>query len=244
MDILLLKKLVTDLGGFGAQVYFKRYGGKLHIILKGYPGLRRILNAPRYGAGNVKVVKMGLGKIGALNVAKGGGILTIILIGAFRVIDFFLRDRATLTELVGTLATDVVKVGITTGVAIGAATMVAAAPFIGAFAIGPLVAVIFAGALTSVILNYLDNHYRITEKTIKALEDFEALAKAKYLQGRELILDLERYGQDKTLQLKQLPGRAADAAVETLLEYAEEVIMRYIARSIDDLFRQMTMPSL
>ena len=38
---------------------------------------------------------MGLGKIGALNVAKGGGIPTIILIDAFRVIDFFLRDRAT-----------------------------------------------------------------------------------------------------------------------------------------------------
>ena len=35
-DFITLSKLVGDLGGFTTQAYIKNYGGKPHIILKGY----------------------------------------------------------------------------------------------------------------------------------------------------------------------------------------------------------------
>lgn len=110
-----MAKLVGDLGGFGAKAYIKTYGGKAHIILKGQPGLRSILTGTKYGIKNPKVVSMGLGKTGAIAAAKQGGILTVVLLSAYRVVDYFLTDQATLSRLVGTLATDIVKVGIATG---------------------------------------------------------------------------------------------------------------------------------
>jgi len=46
-DLRTLSKLVGDLGGFGTKAYVKTYGGKPHIILKGRPGLRRILTGTK-----------------------------------------------------------------------------------------------------------------------------------------------------------------------------------------------------
>lgn len=59
-DFITLSKLVGDLGGFTTQAYIKTYGGKPHIILKGYPGLRKILTGTRYGIKHPKVITMGL----------------------------------------------------------------------------------------------------------------------------------------------------------------------------------------
>ncbi len=242
-DVLLLNKLVGDLGGVGAQAYIKHYGGKPHIILKGYPGLRKILNAPKYGANNVKVVQIGLGKHGAINAAKTGAVLTIILMSAYRVVDFFLRDGVTLAQLVGTLATDVVKVGLATGASIVAAIAVASIPgVIGSVAIGPLVAVILVGMGTAYVLGKLDEHYGMTEKVIAALEDFEELANTKFMQGREMMLDVGQYARDKAEEAKRLPGRVAQATAETLLELAERKVKNYILQSVDRLLRRM--PSL
>ena len=129
-DITLLGKLMGDLGYAGTKAYVKYFGGKPHVILKGYPGLRNILNGTKYGLQNAKVVQMGLGKYGAVQAAKSGGILTIIFVSAYRVIDYFLTDSATLNQLIGTLATDVVKVGLATGASIAAATFVASTGFV------------------------------------------------------------------------------------------------------------------
>ena len=117
-DLRTLTKLVGDLGSFGAQAYVKTYGGKPHIILKGHPGLRKILTGTKYGIKNPKVVTMGLGKAGAIHAAKQGGIISVVLLTTYRVVDYFLTDEATLSRLVGTLATDIVKIGIATGVSI------------------------------------------------------------------------------------------------------------------------------
>jgi len=61
-DLRTLSKLVGDLGGFATKAYVKTYGGKSHIILKGHPGLRRVLTGTKYGIKNPKVITMGLGK--------------------------------------------------------------------------------------------------------------------------------------------------------------------------------------
>jgi hypothetical protein len=167
-DLRTLSKLVGDLGGFTTKAYIKTYGGKPHIILKGYPGLRRILTGTKYGIKNPKVIAMGLGKAGAINAAKSGGILSIVLLSAYRVTDYFLTDQATLSHLIGSLATDVVKVGIATGASIAAATVVSAAFTV---AIGPIAAVVIVGVGTSMLLSALDEHYGITDKVIAGLDE-------------------------------------------------------------------------
>ncbi|MEJ2756300.1 MAG: hypothetical protein P8104_10845 [Gammaproteobacteria bacterium] len=114
-DLRTLSKLVGDLGSFTTKAYVKTYGGKPHIILKGYPGLRKVLTGTKYGIKNSKVIAMGLGKAGAIHAAKSGGILSIVLLSTYRVADFFLTDNVTLNQLIGSLATDIVKVGLATG---------------------------------------------------------------------------------------------------------------------------------
>ncbi len=151
-DIVTLTKLVGDLGSVGAKAYVKTYGGKPHIILKGHPGLRTVLTGTKYGIKNPKVVTMGLGKAGAINAAKTGGIISVVLLSAYRVANYFLTDEATLSQLVGTLATDIVKVGITTGASIAFA--VAAGGF--TLAIGPILAVVVVGIGASIALSKLD----------------------------------------------------------------------------------------
>ena len=151
-DAFTLAKLVGDLGGFGAKAYMKSYAGKPHIIIKGNPGLRRILTGTKYGINNPKVVAIGLGKAAGISASKSGGIITVVLLSAYRVVDYFLTDQMTLNQLIGSLAVDLVKVGITVGCSIAMVTA------FGGFtiAIGPIAAVVLVGFSTTFVLNMLD----------------------------------------------------------------------------------------
>ncbi len=166
-DAAKLAKLTAALGGAG-RAYVKHYKGKNYIILKGFPGLRKTLTSTRYLVDNTKVMALGLGKHAAQATARAGGVLTIYFMGAYRVADYFLRDEATLTQLVGRLAVDVVKVGIAVG-----ASLVAGAVFAAAFgvAIGPLVVVIFVGGIASLGLNELDARFKISDKVVEGLDE-------------------------------------------------------------------------
>jgi hypothetical protein len=151
-DAWTMTKLVGDLGGIGAKAYIKTYGGKPHIIIKGHAGLRTVLTGTKYGIKNPKVVTMGLGRAGAVSSAKIGGIVSVVLLSTYRVADYFLTDQATLSQLVGSLATDVVKVGIATGASIIAATAIAGLTTV---AIGPILAVVVVGLVYQCFWNML-----------------------------------------------------------------------------------------
>lgn len=242
-DILLLNKLLADMGYAGARAYVKTYGGKPHIILKGHPGLRKILNATKYGVQNAKVVKMGLGKHGGISAAKGGGILTIVLVTVYRVVDYFMRDDATLSQLFGALATDVIKIGIVTGASIAGATGASAlgvalsggaatAALGGAIvAVGPLVAVILIGVGVSFLLTELDERYRITEKLIAALDEISE----KGISG--VIED------GKQRVIKKGTKMVNDAA-ESVIDYAVEQVQQLLITTTNKFLRSMTMPTL
>jgi hypothetical protein len=217
-DARTMTKLVADLGSFGARAYVKNYGGKPHIILKGHAGLRKLLTATKYGMKNPKVVTMGLGKVGAIKAAKSGGILTVVLLTAYRVVDYVLTDEATLTQLVGTLATDIVKVGITTGASIAAATLVGATTV----AIGPIAAVVVIGFFVSASLDYLDKKYGITDRVIAGLD--------------EISDSVSEFVDNKKRELQNSVERSLDSVIDYVLESAERIAIDWTKQQLDKYF--------
>lgn len=218
-DVLTATKLVGDLGGIGARVYIKNYGGKPHIILKGHAGLRATLTATKYGIKNPKVISMGLGKAGAVAAAKQGGIITIVLLSAYRVIDYFLTDQATLSQLVGTLATDVVKVGIATGASILTATIVGAATF----AVGPIVAVVLVGIGMSMLLEYADAKLGITNRVIAGIDELGESA-ADYLNRKK-----QRATNMAADTINNVIEYALDSARAIAINWSREKIKKYLS---------------
>jgi len=170
-DIVTCTRLIADLG-ISTRAYIRVYGGQAHIILKGLPGLRKRLTAPRYGVLNPKVLAMGLGRAGATEAAKKGGILTVYLLTAYRVLDYLLTDQATLGELVGALASDVCKVAISVG-ASRLAVMILTTAVPSMIAVGPLAIVIVAGVGSGILLGLIDEHFRLSERLIQACEQLE-----------------------------------------------------------------------
>ncbi|GHU46240.1 hypothetical protein AGMMS50289_19150 [Betaproteobacteria bacterium] len=213
-DVVTITKLVNDLGGIGAKVYIKTYRGKPHIILKGYAGLRTIFTGTMYGVTNPKVIKMGLGRAGASHLAKQGGILTVVLLSAYRVADYFLTDHSTLSQLIGTLATDVVKVGIVTAAAIGTAIVVGAATF----AIGPIVAVVIVGLGVSMLLNFADDKLGITNRVIAGLDELGESA-SSYInhQKRRAI---------------NAAGKAVDQIIDHAIESARTITINWTRKKL------------
>ncbi|MBL4798109.1 MAG: hypothetical protein JKY50_11890 [Oleispira sp.] len=220
-DAVKMTKLVADLGGIGARVYIKNYAGKPHIILKGRPGLRTIFTGTKYGIKNPKVVSMGLGKAGAIAATKQGGIVTVILLTIYRVVDFFLSDESTLSRLVGTLATDIVKVGITTAASIGGAVIM------GGFtlAVGPILAVIVVGIGVSVLLEYVDNSLGITNRVISGLDELgdgaESFIVAQKKQVRKVV--------DRTVN--QVIDHAIESAQALAINWVQRTLKEYLSTS-------------
>jgi hypothetical protein len=208
-DMSKLAQLGYALGGLG-QAYVKSYNGKSYIILKGHAGLRRVLTGTRYLTNNTQVMALGLGKHAAQGSVRAGGILTLYLVGAYRVADFFLRDEATLTQLIGNLAVDVVKVAITAGVAWGA---IAGAATLG-IAVGPIVAVVLVGVLLTPTLNHLDKQYGISEKVVQGLEE---------LSGRS-----NRYAQQIRQNAQNKATQAATKVTKPALDYIVDSAKRIV----------------
>lgn len=214
-DVAKLSKLVGDLGSFGARVYVKTYGGNPHIILKGRPGLRKVLTGTKYGIKNPKVVKMGLGKTGAIKAAKGGGVLTVVLLSVYRLVDYFLTDDATLSRLIGTLATDVVKVGIATGASIAGAAALGMATF----AVGPIVAVIVIGLGVTMLLDSADQHYGITEKVVAGVD--------------ELGESTQAYIEQTKRQIQKTGARAAESVIDYAIESAQRIVVKWVSDQLN-----------
>jgi hypothetical protein len=215
-DVVTMAKLVGDLGGIGARAYIKNYGGKPHIILKGYPGLRTVLTGTKYGIKNPKVISMGLGKAGAVAAAKQGGILTVVLLSTYRVVDYFLTDQTTLSQLVGTLATDIVKVGIAAAASIGAAVVM------GGFtlAVGPILAVVAVGFGVSMLLEYSDNSLGITNRVIAGLD--------------ELDESMSNYINNQKQRALNAAGEATGKIIDHTVESAQALAINWVKNKLSE----------
>lgn len=214
-DAVTLAKLIGDLGAAGARVYVKTYGGKPHIILKGRPGLRKILTGTRYGIKNPKVISMGLGKAGAVSAVKSGGILTVVLLSSYRVADYFLTDGATLSQLIGTLATDVVKVGLAVGASITAVAMLGATTL----AIGPLVVALGVGLLATLALEAIDSEFGLTDKVVAGLDELSGSMSNRVDRAKQSAI--------------QAGSAAVDSVIDYVIESGKQVIVDAARRQIN-----------
>ena len=153
---------------------------------------------------------MGLGKAGTITAAKQGSILTVVLLSAYRVANYFLTDQATLSQLIGTLATDVVKVGIATAASIGAAVVM------GGFtlAVGPILAVVAVGFGVSMLLEYADNSLGITNRVIAGLDERGENASNYIADQKQRVLDAT--------------GRAVNQIVDHAIESARAIAINWV----------------
>lgn len=200
-DVVTASMLITQLGSFGikATAYINHKGTEL-IKISGYPGIRKIINAPVFAAKNPKMIDLGLGKYGAAGVTKNiieGARLTLIVAAAYRTIDFMLNDEASLAEFIGSLATDVVKVGLSSIIA-GSAGLAAGAFF--SLVIAPTVAIVVVGFGTAIILNWLDNKFGVTDKVIAQIEAAQQEVMMKAREIEKGVWDLGAMFADNMLQ--------------------------------------------
>ncbi len=155
--------------GLSGRAYIKHVNGKAYVILKGHPGQRAVLTGTRYLRSNPKVAKLVLS---SKDLAKGAAKMTGIAVVAFaalRVVEHVLSDGdPRLTNLFGTIATDVAKfalaagAGYLAGAAVGALTTLAA---------GPIIAAVIVGVGASILLDRVDRKFGVTESLVRAIED-------------------------------------------------------------------------
>ena len=216
-DVVTTSMILVKLGDLGirATVYINHIGTEL-IKLTGHPGIRKILNAPVFRLDNTKVVDLGIGKYGLAKSIIEGARLTFYVAAAYRTLDYILNDETSLAKFIGSLATDVVKLGIASVISWGAGSLVIAyVPFVAV----PLVVVVGFGLFAAWGLNKLDDKFGITDQVVAYLEAAQQEFVEKAREVEKGILDLGSMYADKML--------------ETGREVIVSEIKRYVRNSIE-----------
>ncbi|EMM6763272.1 PAAR domain-containing protein [Pluralibacter gergoviae] len=194
-DVVTTSILISQLGSYGikATMYLNEQGTEL-IKLSGYPGIRKILNAPVFAAKNPKIVDVGIGKYGLANSIVEGARLTFYVAAAYRTINYIMNDEVRFSEFIGSLATDVVKIGISSAVIWTVGTIIAT-PWV----VLNLAVVVVVGTLAAITLNYLDEKFGVTDKVVAYIESAqqEFANKAREVEGG--LIDLGAMYAEKML---------------------------------------------
>ena len=166
LDTVTLAHVCNDLG-INGRAFPKTIRGRQYIAFSGYPGIRALFPGTTYSERSRKLIQFAIGSLGIKNMAVRGSILTLFISVPLSILECFLSDHATMSAVIGTVASDLVKIGVTAiisalvGLAVGGVTTVAAAP---------IAAVIVIGLLSAAGLGWLDDKYRLTERLITELE--------------------------------------------------------------------------
>ncbi|WP_245798275.1 hypothetical protein [Vibrio ostreicida] len=168
------------------------------------------------------MVQLGIGKYGLANSIKSGTVLTIYIAAGYRILDYALNDEVFLADLIGSLATDIVKIGIASAFsALAGAGVMALTSYVAAH----LAVVVFVGLATAWLLNEMDNYLGITPAVIELLEKAQQEAAEK---GREL----QQEAYDSVLDLMAM---LIEGALETSKKVVESEIKHFVKKSINDL---------
>ena len=188
MDTVTLARVCKDLG-IGGKAITKVINGRQYIAFTGYAGLRTTLTGTRYSINNRKIINLAIGALGLRKMVRSGGIITICITVSLTVLEAFLSDHDSCYELVGNIASDLIKIGVPmlmaeiAGLTAGAITTIACAP---------IAALIFVGLFTGIGLTYIDKKYQLTEKLIAALEQLGPAASNSYQKVQHTIEQVPR----------------------------------------------------
>ncbi len=167
MDMATLALVCKDLGIAGTAIP-KVINNRQYIAFSGYPGLRTHLPGTLYSIKNQKIVKMAIGALGIRRMVRNGGLITLCITVPLTIVECFLSDNATLPVLVGSLASELMKVGI--GALMGTIFGIAAGGFT-ALAFVPITTAILVSVGVGFSLNFLDDKYQLTQKLTAVLKD-------------------------------------------------------------------------
>jgi hypothetical protein len=165
-DASVALKVLNAFGLSASKVMIKQYAGKQYVIFKGYPGQRSLLRGTKYLVSNPKVVRLAIGPKGIVKSVKGGFVLTVVLSVGIEVFDYFMRDTASLSHMLGTITGDLIKIGIGSILAVVAGLVAGSAAVIGTVAVVPFVVAIGVGVATGYILNKVDAKFGATKALI------------------------------------------------------------------------------
>lgn len=112
---------------------------------------------------------LGIGKAGVAKSVKGGTIVSVVLLTVWNIVDYVIRDEATLGQMLGGIAGDVSKALIAGGVGYAAGSAAVALGM--TVAAGPLVIAVVVGLGVGWALDALDEKYRFTERLQKQLDE-------------------------------------------------------------------------
>ncbi|MFV8797174.1 PAAR domain-containing protein [Yersinia sp. LJYL362] len=221
-DVVTTSMIIARLGDFGirATVYVNHKGTEL-IKLTGYAGIRKVLTAPVFALKNPKVVDLGIGKYGLKNSIISGARLTFYVAAAYRTVDFILNDATSLAEFIGSLATDVVKIGIASAISWGIGTI--ALGVVSTVAV-PLVVVVVAGLVSAIGLNYLDDKFGFTDQVVKCIEGAQQEFVEKAREVEQGLWDLGAMYADKMLD------KGKDVIEYEVRNYIKEVLSNFNTR--------------
>lgn len=209
-------RLLRDFGLAG-RFQETTYAGRRYIVFKGYPGLRILFLGTRYLHNNPQVVAMGIGRLGVREAALAGARLTVVLMGAYRILEYLFNDERTLAQLIGSLATDVVKIGVASAFGYGVAAVLVSFGFVS----GPLIATVVFGAAAAFALEDFDGRIGGTEALVAQLEIVLSELQAADTWGCRLQASIRARVYD-----------AADAVAQVVVDRAR----RYGEQAVRQLF--------
>ncbi|YCO03256.1 hypothetical protein ACB087_22965 [Vibrio sp. VNB-15] len=172
-DLIFISNLANYLYGNNSAIVVKNYSGAPHIIVTGSPALKVKIKGVAKLLPTPTVAKFAVGPEAALNSIKSGGVITIILLSSYRVIDHFLGDKQTLSTLLGTIASDIIKVGLSSAAAaifVNFAASVAGVTV--TLSAGPILAAIVISSAVGLYLNKEDQDRGLTQKLIRSIDTY------------------------------------------------------------------------
>ena len=135
--------------------------------------------------------------------------------------------------MIGTLAVDIAKVAIGAGASFVAVSTIYGAAAVGAsFALGPLAVAVIVGVAAGVILDYLDDCYKLKERLTTMLRSVIAATTQQIAQVKAAV------GQkvdDAEEGLLDAAARAAGALLHEVADEAGRRFARYVSRGVERL---------
>lgn len=166
-DLFDFSKLVKAFGRINVRCeFYTNQNGTQLVKFFGRPGCRAILQAPVWGAKHFKVINAVVGVTGVVKRAVNGTVVAFVVSPLIRTVEFLLTEEKSFSRYQAEILTDWAKLAIVSGGSLGLSCLAVGA----GYALAPFAALIFVGVGGMVILNALDDYYKVTDRLTEYLE--------------------------------------------------------------------------